>query len=103
MHLEKPNSSPIYPDSSLHESLSVRNAAQKRNITIIITIHKLLFVAMFVTDIRTLVTTLLFMPTVLTSVPLWARLAVWGCLGNQEPTRRLPAPQPCENFSHFVM
>ena len=66
-----------------------KEAAQKCNQTIIIAIHKFLFHTHFITDIRTVVTTLLFIATVITSAPLRTRLAIWSCLGNQEPTRDL--------------
>ena len=66
-----------------------KKAAKKWTKIVIIAVHKLIFLTQFITDIRTVVITPLFIATVLTSAPLWAKLAIWVCLGDQEPTRNL--------------
>lgn len=80
-----------------------KKAAQKWSKIIIIEVHKFLFLTQFITDIRTVVTTLLFTTTVLTSAPLRARLVLWGCLGDQEPTRDLQTfCSQLDDYQHHI-
>ena len=82
----------FFPDLTrffpMRVTFKMKGSIKSSKITVI-AVRKFRFLTQFITDIRTVATTLIFIATVLSSPPLWARLAIWGCLGNQEPTRDL--------------